>query len=115
TSTTGYLDSSIYDTGVNGGAQINSIMWNGNLPSGTEVRFKIASSNSQTGPWNYVGPNGSTNDADYYGPVSPNSPYQVNYLLHSNHRYFRYRIILVSDQAQQNSPRVDEVIINWSP
>lgn len=115
TSTSGYLDSSIYDTGVNGGAQINSIMWKGELPAGTEVRFKIASSNSPTGPWNFVGPNGSTADTDYYGPVSPGIQYSVNYLLHSNHRYFRYRIILISDQTQRYSPRVDDVIINWSP
>jgi hypothetical protein len=115
TSTLGYLDSSIYDTGVSVGAQINSIMWKGDLPSGTQVRFKIASSNSSSGPWNFVGPNGTTSDDDYYGPVPPNTQYNVNYILHSNHRYFRYRIILVSDQAQQNSPRVDDVIINWSP
>jgi hypothetical protein len=115
TSTTGYLDSSIYDTQVSGGAQINSIMWKGDLPSGTQVRFKIASSNSPSGPWNFLGPGGTTSDDDYYGPVSPNVQYKVNYILHSNHRYFRYRIILVSDQAQQNSPRVDDVIVNWSP
>jgi hypothetical protein len=115
TSTSGYLDSSIYDTGVNGGAQINSIMWKGDLPAGTEVRFKIASSNSQSGPWNFVGPNGSTLDTDYYGPTSPNSPYPVNYVFHNNQRYFRYRVILVSDQTQQNSPRIDDIIINWSP
>lgn len=115
TSTSGYLDSSIYDTGVSGGAQINYILWKGNLPSGTEVRFKLASSNSSSGPWNFIGPNGLTDDSDYYGPVPPNSSYKINYILHSNHRYFRYRIILVSDQAQKNSPRVDDIIINWSP
>lgn len=115
TSTSGYLDSSIYDTGINGGAQINSIIWKGDLPSGTQVRFKIASSNSSTGPWNFVGPNGLTDETDYYGPVSPNTSYSVNYTLHNNHRYFRYRVILVSDQAQSNSPVIDDVIINWSP
>lgn len=115
TSTSGYLDSSIYDTGVSGGAQINSILWKGNLPSGTQVRFKIASSNSSTGPWNFVGPNGLTDEADYYGPISPNTSYPVNYILHNNHRYFRYRVILVSDQAQSNSPVIDDIIINWSP
>lgn len=115
TSTSGYLDSSIYDTGVTGGAQINSIMWKGDLPTNTSVRFKIASSNSQSGPWNFVGPNGSTADNDFYGPVLPNSPYQVNYILHANHRYFRYRVILISDQAQQASPKIDDIIVNWSP
>jgi len=115
TSTSGYLDSSIYDTGVSGGAQINSIMWKGNLPTDTSVKFKIASSNSSNGPWNFVGPNGSTSEDDFYGPISPNSVYQVNYILHSNHRYFRYRIILTSDSTQQNSPKIDDVIINWSP
>ncbi|MCX7589931.1 MAG: hypothetical protein N2Z85_03285 [Patescibacteria group bacterium] len=115
TATIGYLDSSIYDTGISGGAQINSILWKGDLPSGTQVRFKIASSNSSNGPWNFLGPNGTTNDNDYYGPVLPNKSYPVNYLLHSNHRYFRYRVILVSDQAQRYSPLIDDIIINWSP
>jgi hypothetical protein len=115
TSTSGYLDSSVYDTGVSGGAQINSILWKGDLPQGTQVRFKLASSNSPSGPWNFIGPNGSTDDNDYYGPMNPYISYPVNYLLHNNYRYFRYRIILVSDQAQQYSPLVEEIVINWSP
>lgn len=115
TSTTGYLDSTTYDTGVSGGAQINSVVWQGNLQSGTNVRFKFATSNSSSGPWNFLGPGGTTADSDYYGPVSPNVSYKLDYTLHNNQRYFRYRIILVSDQAQQNTPIVDDVIVNWSP
>jgi hypothetical protein len=115
TSTSGYLDSSVYDTGVAGGAQLNSVLWQGELPSDTSVRFKFAASNSSSGPWEYLGPQGTTSPDDYYGPVSPNVSYRLNYILHSDKRYFRYRVILVSDQAQRKTPRIDDIIVNWSP
>ncbi len=114
-SAAGSLDSSVYDTGVAGGAQLNSFLWRGDPPAGTEVRFKFAASNSQTGPWNYLGPNGSTSTDDYYGPVPPDTSYKPNYVLYNDQRYFRYRVILISDEAQQKSPRIDDIIINWSP
>ena len=115
TSSIGYLDSSVYDTGVAGGAQLNSVIWQGDSPSGTNVRFKFAASNSSIGPWNYLGPGGTTSTDDYYGPVSPNVSYRLDYALHSDKRYFRYRVILISDQAQQKTPRIDDIIVNWSP
>lgn len=115
TSTTGYLDSSTFDTGVVGGAQINSIVWQGSMPSpvsGSFVAFQFAVSNSSGGPWNYQGPDGTANT--YYTTSGANSAYVVSYVLHNNMRYFRYRITLSSNLAQTSSPRVDSVSVNWN-
>lgn len=112
TSTSATLDSSTFDTGVSGGAQVNSILWQGNQPAGTTVKFQIAASSSSTGPWNYKGPLGTAND---YYVTDPNVSKDVHYTLHNNARYFRYRVTLVSDQAQTLTPRVDDIIVNWSP
>ncbi len=106
------LDSTAYDTGVITGAQLNSVLWHGDLPSGTAVRFQFAVSNSSSGPWNYMGTDGTSNT--YYN-TGPDASLRLDYLLFNNSRYFRYRIFLVSDQAQRLSPRVDDVIVNWSP
>lgn len=106
------LDSTTYDTGSTKGAQLNSVLWHGTLPSGTAVRFQFAVSNSSSGPWNFMGTDGTANT--YYS-TGPDSSLGLDYNLFSNMRYFRYRIILSSNLAQTTSPKVDEVLINWSP
>ncbi len=111
---TAELTSSIFDTGVSTGAAINTIMWQGSQPTGTMVKFQIASDTTSTpASWNYKGPDGS--NTTYYTPTGPGVPAQINLAYHNNHRYFRYKIFLVSNAAQTESPRVDDVIINWSP
>jgi len=112
-SATGTLISSIFDTQATNGVAINTIMWQGNKPSDTNVKFQIASSNSSSGPWSYFGPDGS--DTTYYTPTDANMPVQINSVFHNNHRYFRYKIFLESNASQTASPRVDDVIINYSP
>ncbi len=112
TSTTATLDSSTYDTGSASGAQLNSVLWHGNLPTGTSVRFQFAVSNSSSGPWSFMGTDGTSNT--YYN-TGPDASLKLDYSFFNNFRYFRYRISLISDQSQRNSPRVDEVLINWSP
>lgn len=113
TSTSGTLDSSTYDTGVSAGAQLNSVIWQGNLPANTSVKFQFAVSNSSSGPWTFVGSDGTSNT--YYTPTGPGSSLPLSYSYHNNFRYFRYRTSLFSNQAQRISPRVDDVIVNWSP
>jgi hypothetical protein len=112
TSTSGFLDSAIIDTGVTGGAQVNGVTWTGSQPSGTEVRIQIATSQSSSGPWNYLGPDGTT--SSFYNPASgvgaPLYPW-----IHVAGRYFRYRVTLVSDISQTLSPQVDDVVVRWSP
>jgi hypothetical protein len=115
TSTSGYLDSSTFDTGVGGGAQLNSVLWHGQLPSpanGASVNFQFAVSNASSGPWNFVGPGGSAS-AYYTGP--PDTSIKLDYNLFNNFRYFRYRTTLFSNASSTQSPRVDEILVNWSP
>ncbi len=113
TSTSAWLESSVFDTWVVGGSAINTIMWQGSQPSGTSVKFQIASSNSATGTWDYKGPDGSI--TTFYAPTGPSIPAQINLAHHNNHRYFRYKIILYSNPDNTQSPTVTDVIINWSP
>lgn len=119
TSTSGYLTSTTYDTGVNGGAELNSIVFQSpsSLPNGTNVRFQIATSNSASGPWDsskFVGYDGTSNTY-YTGQGTPNTSIPLNYVLHNNQRYFRYKIILLSDSAQKLTPTINSITVNWSP
>jgi hypothetical protein len=112
TSTTGTLDSTTYDTGLTTGAELDSLIWQGSLPSGTAVQFQVATSPNTTGPWTYLGPDGTT--ATWY-TGNPNTSISLNTSAHNGNRYFRYRVMLVSNQAQTLTPQVNDVIINWSP
>lgn len=111
TGTIGTLDSITYDTGVTGGAQFNSVAWQGTAVPGGLVSFQLAVSNTSSGPWNFTGPDGTINT--YYTPSGPGVPVKLNYTLYNNYRYFRYRVTLVATPT--SSPRVDSVIVDWSP
>jgi len=111
TSTSGWLESTTYDTGAEGGAAINSVMWIGYQPAGT-VTFQFAASNNSSGPWSYATSTSYTISG--CPSVASCAPTPLDYTLNNN-RYFRYRMQLISDQAQAQTPRVDDVIINWSP
>lgn len=120
--TTGTLDSAIFDTSSTN-AQYNSIMWNGNLLPGSScsgitspvVLFQFAASNN-TSSLVFTGPGGVGDTAGYYpasGAALPGTTYALGY--HHKGRYFKYRVFLQSDSGQSVSPRVDDVIVNWSP
>ncbi|MDI6717893.1 MAG: hypothetical protein QMD86_02545 [Patescibacteria group bacterium] len=109
--TSGFLISSIFDTQINQGSALNSIIWKGQLNGGS-VQFQIASSNSSSGPWDYKGPDGTGNT--YYSG-SNNVAIPLNLKYHNNQRYFRYKIFINSDSERTNSPVVEDVIINYSP
>jgi hypothetical protein len=104
--TTGVVESVTFDTGIAGGAQLNSVMWQGSQPAGTSVSFQFAASNNSTGPWVYTGDN---------TPVNANTAQTIRYALYNNQRYFRYRMTLYSDLTQTASPIVESVVVNWSP
>jgi type II secretory pathway pseudopilin PulG len=108
----GSLISSTFDTGVAAGAAFNSIMWKGEKSSNSSVRFRFASSNSSTGPWTFIGSDGT--DASYYGSSSPNVAIPITTFYHNNHQYFRYKIYLHPSDDNQ-SPTVTDVIIGYSP
>jgi hypothetical protein len=112
-SESGMLDSQTFDTGVASGAQLNSIIWQGTLPSGTAVGFQIAVSNSSSGPWNFIGPDGTS--ASTYSTITPGTPIPLLNYASLIGRYFRYRAILTTNFAQTVSPTVNDIVVNWSP
>ena len=114
TAAIGTLLSSVFDTRVPGGAAFNSIMWRGSQPAGTAVKFQFASTSTLPAILDPIGPGGTSNPTDTY-PAARNTPVPLSRLFHNNHRYFRYKIILQSDASRTFSPRVDDIIINWSP
>ncbi len=69
-----------------------------------------------TGSWNYVGPNGtaSTKYGELAGGVAPGVPEPVVGTYHKNNRYYRYKVYL-SKGVGGSSPKVEDVIVNWSP
>jgi hypothetical protein len=116
--TSGTLDSQTFDTGAVAGANLNSLTWQsqGTQPSGTTVQFQIAPSNSATGPWNFVGPDGTSGT---YFSGSAGSPIPLvsttnGYGLFNGYRYFRYRVTL-STTNPFATPIVTQVVVNWSP
>jgi len=80
TTSDGILTSSIFDTGVSGGAGFNSLLWQGSLNDGN-VRFQIAFATSSTSTWTYYGP---TSTSDWYQPnptisvASPTTLYSIS-------------------------------------
>ncbi len=110
---TGILESAIFDSGVKGGPLWHTILWQGAL-NGGEVKFLIASSESSSGPWQFIGPDGTS--ATYYGGglTGPDTPIALTFTDHNNKRYIRYRMYLTSS-ADGQSPRVDDVTLGYSP
>ena len=88
------LDASTFDTGDALGAQFNSIAWQGTQLTGSTVQFQFAASNASSGPWNFMGTDGTANT--YYTPTGPVSPVSLNYAAFSGSRYFRYRVAITS-------------------
>ncbi|MBI4094183.1 MAG: hypothetical protein HY436_00030 [Candidatus Liptonbacteria bacterium] len=124
---TGTLDSSIYDTGARG--QLNAIIWQGDLPGGAKVGFQLASANCANGgtdpptctpgTWVFLGPAASTLNFYPTSRVGTTNEYTTqftvsDYARFANQQYLRYRVRLTSGTGGA-SPRVDKVILNWSP
>ncbi len=113
----GTLDSVTFDTGISGGAQLNSFIWQGNTPSNSSVDFQFAVSNSSIGPWNFEGPDGTANTYFSGTPGTPIDFVSTNsgYGLFNGYRYFRYRVSLFSNSTFMYTPTVSQVTVNWSP
>ncbi len=120
----GFLDSAIFDTKIQGGAALNSIIWHGEKPEGTEVYFQIAASNDEEGPWNFKGPYDTGQEDDYYGgqcphvgpgSTQPGKPVCVDPSIIGEKTYLRYRVRLESNMIQTLTPEITDIILNWSP
>ena len=115
----GTLDSATFDTGVSGGAQLNSFIWQGSTPSNSAVDFQFAVSNSSKGPWKFEGYDGTSNtyfSGPFGSPISLiSSTTSQGYELFSGYRYFRYRVILFANSTYTYTPTVNSISVNWSP
>jgi hypothetical protein len=87
-------------------------MWQGSLNGGV-VKFQIASSDSDAGPWNFLGPGASS--STYYQPSGPDIPITIELASHNNKRYVRYKIVLETNLEHGSSPIINDIIINYSP
>ncbi len=105
-----YLTSSVYDTRVQNGAALNTIMWLGSQPAGTSVGIQVAASNSSSGPWKFLGPDGKESSAY---EANQGVQFRLNPKDHNNQRYFRYKVYL--KWTSSDTPEVKDVIINYSP
>ena len=91
-------------------------MWLGEQPVGTAVGIQIASSNDPDGPWVYVGPAASgipEGNTDSAYEANPGEQFRLNPKDHNNKRYFRYKVYLHWDSGK--TPKVEDVVINYSP
>ncbi|HKG13027.1 MAG TPA: carboxypeptidase regulatory-like domain-containing protein [Pyrinomonadaceae bacterium] len=77
-----------------------TLSWTATTPSGTSVRFQIAGSNSASGPFNFVGPDGTANT---YFTTGGSSLGQFNGL-----RYLKYKAYL-STTAAGSTPALGDV------
>lgn len=111
----GVLTSSTFDTGQTSGAAYNSIFWTGTKPAGTKVKFQISASANQAGPFNFIG--GATCDVNSWWEPDSNVALEVKcYSQLNNKRYFRYKTRLESNSpTYDQTPRVDDVVVNFSP
>lgn len=119
----GYVISSTLDTTNTKGAAPNTIMWQGILPATSHVKFQFASSNCPsghtdpptctTGTWSFIGPDGTA--STFYEPSGPDVALSFDASHHNNKRYFKYKVTLNPTSDLQQTPTVNDIILNWSP
>lgn len=102
---TGFLESSIFDTGSQL-SNFTTIAWlPTSQPSGTDLEFHLASAESLDGPWDYIGPDGT---ADTFYTVSGSNISAA----HDNRRYIRYKVFL-STIDDKETPILTSIQINY--
>ena len=125
---TAYVISQTFDT-ITNGVGYQAIMWKGIKPNGTNVKIQLATSNCSNGATNYpvctTGAWGATgsdyiggaacDNSNYYTPP-PSAGIKVTcYAQHNNKRYFRYKVFLDANVTRDLIPKVDDIIVAWSP
>jgi hypothetical protein len=83
-------------------ADWTTLSWTASTPAGTSVKFQIAASNSQYGPFNFVGPNGTANT---FFTTSGASLSQFNGM-----RYVEYKAFL-STNSSSVTPSLSSVSV----
>jgi hypothetical protein len=105
TSTNSYLISNTLDMGTST-VTYRNLDW---LPtaqdSGTSLSFQLASSDSEAGPFNFVGPSGASDS--YYSATG------TIYSGISNKRYLRYKVFMNTTNSN-NTPKLDDLSISFT-
>ncbi|MEO6222125.1 MAG: VCBS repeat-containing protein, partial [Vicinamibacterales bacterium] len=83
-----------------GAATWGNITWNASVPGGTTLKFRVAGSNSPTGPFTFVGPDGTA------GTFFSNSGSLSRF---NGYRYLRYQVQMTSSGAA--TPTLNDVTI----
>jgi hypothetical protein len=106
--TSGNFVSSLKDANP-GGAAIYphwaTLSWNTTVPANTTLRFQVAASNNQFGPFNFVGPDGTA--ATFY-TTSP-----ANITAFNGNRYLRYKALLTTTNTAA-TPSVNDVTVCYN-
>lgn len=100
----GDLISSVKDANPEQGHAPNwsTLSWNATVPANTSLRFQVAASNAFTGPFNFVGPDGT---AATFFTTSGASLSQFD-----GNRYLRYRAYLATTDSAA-SPTLNDVTV----
>lgn len=98
----GSLTSSVKDSGAS--AVWTSLAWTATTPAGTSVKFQAAASTSSSGPFSFVGPDGTASSYFTYSGISLR---QFNGL-----RYLEYRAFLTSSDPTA-TPSLQDVTVNY--
>ncbi len=108
TSTNNWLISQTFDLGSSA-SKLFTINWTPtSQPSETgvdSVKFQIASNNDQI-TWNFIGPDGTINTFYTTNGQTLNN-------IHTNNRYFRYKVFLKTDSSNF-TPQVDDINIEFT-
>ncbi len=108
TTASGWLTSVIYDTQNASGSAINNVMWEGTQPVGTNVQFQLAYANATSGPFTFVGSDGT--GSTYFSPSSYGVSMPITTI--NNYRYLEYKIYL--NPSGGAGPTVTDAIIGYS-
>lgn len=103
--TSGWLESSVFDTGASA-TDYTILSWKPTTQvAGTELKFQLVASDSPTGPWSYLGPDGT---ASTYYTVSGTDVSST----HDNRRYIRYKVYL-STTDDNKTPILTAINLNY--
>ena len=99
----GQLDSSVKDSNPGAGEpEWDTLSWNGTEPAGTALEFQAAASNSAAGPFNFVGPDG-TSGTTWTGSGADLGQFD-------GFRYLKYKALL-STSNSSNTPVLEDVTV----
>jgi hypothetical protein len=103
----GNFTSGVFDPNPHLGGAVSwtTLSWNAATPAGTTLQFQVAASNNSSGPFNFVGPDGTANS---FFTASGASLAQFNGM-----RYLKYRAFLASS-VSSSTPTLNDVTVCFS-